>query len=130
MIVVDASAVVEWLLRRPAGETVNTRFTQSRGMIYAPHIIDLEIAHALRRYVVSGALTVARAEEALTDFGIFPLRRFGHAFLMRRVWMLRNNLTAYDAAYVALAEMLMAPLVTCDSGISSASGHFATVELI
>ncbi len=130
MIVIDASAAVEWLLRRPAGETVEARLTKSRGMVYAPHIIDLEIAHVLRRYVMSGALTIARAQEALKDFGTLPLRRFGHTFLMERVWMLRNNLTAYDAAYVALAEMLKAPLVTCDSGISSAPGHTATVELI
>ena len=75
-------------------------------------------------------MTVRRAEEALQDFGDLPLHRYPHDFLIRRVWDLRATLTAYDAAYVALAEVLDAPLLTCDGKIASASGHHAMIEVV
>jgi predicted nucleic acid-binding protein len=75
-------------------------------------------------------MAAQRGQEALEDLSGLRLHRYPHDFLISRVWQLRANLTAYDAAYVALSELLDAPLLTCDSGIASASGHHATVEVI
>ena len=75
-------------------------------------------------------MTAQRAEEALEDLHDMPLRRYPHDFLIPRVWELRATLTAYDAIYVALAEVLDAPLLTCDGKMASASGHSAKVEVV
>ena len=88
------------------------------------------MGQVLRRYVRDKTITAQRGQEALDDLGDLPLNRYPHDFLLSRVWDLRANLTAYDAAYVALAELLDAPLLTRDRGIASAPGHHATVELI
>ena len=130
MIVVDASAIVEFLLRMPFGDSVERRLRQSRGLIFAPQVIDLEIAHSLRRFALSRTLTAARASEAFEDLNALPLRRFGHTFLMERIWALRENLTAYDASYISLAELLGAPLITRDRKLAEAPGHFAAVEVV
>jgi predicted nucleic acid-binding protein len=80
--------------------------------------------------VTSGTLTAQRGEEALEDLRGLPLNRYPHDFLIPRVWELRATLTAYDALYVALAELLGAVLLTCDGKIASASGHHASVEVV
>ena len=130
MIVLDASAVIEWLLQTPAGARVDRRIFSRPTSLHAPHLLDLEVAQVLRRYVRDKDITAQRGQEALEDLGGLPLNRYPHDFLIPRIWRLRANLTAYDAAYVALSELLDVPLLTCDSGIASAPGHHATVEVV
>lgn len=130
MIVLDASAAIEWLLRTSAAAKIDRRLFSPSASLHSPHLLDLEIAQVLRRYVRDKVITAERGREALGDLADLPLNRYPHDFLIPRVWELRTNLTAYDAVYVALAELLDAPLLTCDKGIASAPGHRATVEVI
>jgi predicted nucleic acid-binding protein len=130
VIVVDASAVLETLLRTPAAAAVEGRLFDSRQTLHAPHLIDVEVAQVVRRYAAAGELDAERGREALADLADFPLLRYPHDLLLQRIWELRNNLTAYDAAYVALAEVLGAPLLTCDRRLAAAPGHHAKVELV
>jgi predicted nucleic acid-binding protein len=130
MTVVDASAAVEFLLRTRLGKAVERRLLDPHEALHAPHLIDLEIAHVLRRHCRAGKLTEQRAREALEDFMGLPVRRHPHEPFLPRIWELRHNFTAYDAAYIALAEALHAPLITCDRALASASGHRARVESI
>jgi predicted nucleic acid-binding protein len=130
VIVVDASALLELLLRTPAAETVEMRLFGSAETLHAPHLIDVEVAQVFRRYVAAGEIDPERGREALVDLADFPLRRYPHDFLLPRVWDLRNNLTAYDATYVALAEVLDAPLLTRDHRLATAAEHHARVELV
>ncbi len=130
MIVLDASAAIEWLLQSPVGIKIDHRIFARSESLHAPHLLDLEIAQVLRRYVRDKAITAQRGQEALEDLGDLPLSRYPHDFLLPRIWELRATLTAYDAAYVALAELLDAPLLTCDGKIASAPGHDANVEVI
>ena len=129
MIVLDASAAVEWLLRTAAGNRVDERLFSAAGTLHAPHLLDLEVAQALRRYVAAGVIPPSRAQEAVQDLLDLPLTRYPHELFLWRIWKLRHNLTAYDAAYVALAEALGAPLITCDKKMASA-GHHARVEVV
>lgn len=130
MIVVDASALLEVLLNTSAAAGIADRLLHSDETLHAPHLIDLEIAQVLRRYVVSGALTADRGRHALQDLADFPIERYPHDVLLPRIWELRHNFTAYDAAYLALAEGLEAPLVTRDAGLATSRGHRALVELL
>jgi len=98
--------------------------------LHAPHLIDVEVAQVLRRYVRDKTITAQRGLEALEDLRDLPLSRYPHDFLIPRIWELRATLTAYDAVYVALAELLGAPLLTCDSKIASAPGHDAKVVVL
>lgn len=130
MIVVDASALVEVLLLTPAAPAIQTRILDPRETLHAPHLLDLEVAQVLRRYVFAGQIAEARGRQALEDLAAFPLFRYPHAALLPRVWQLRPNLTAYDASYVALAEVLRAPLVTRDARLGSSAGHRARIEVM
>ena len=130
MIVVDASALLEVLLRTPAAETVKRRLLHSRQTLHAPHLLDVEVAQVIRRYALAGEIDPERGGVALADLSDFPLRRYPHGFLLPRVWELRNNLTAYDAVYVALAEALDAALLTRDQRLAAAAGHSVRVELV
>lgn len=130
MIVVDASAVLEVLLRAPLADPVSHRIFDSRETLHAPHLLDLEVAQVLRRYCAMGELSAERGLEALDDLEDFPITRYAHEFFLRRIWELRSNVTAYDAVYLALAETLDAPLVTCDRALASSPGHKAQVELV
>jgi predicted nucleic acid-binding protein len=130
VIVVDASALLEALLRTPAAKAVERRLFAPRETLHAPHLLDVEVAQVIRRYAASGEIDSARGRAALADLMDFPLRRYPHEFLLPRVWDLRNNLTAYDAVYVALAEALGAPLLTRDQRLAAAAGHHAKVELV
>ncbi len=98
--------------------------------LHAPHLLDVEVAQVLRRYAGSGVLDQVRAEEAFEDLLDLPLRRYPHHVLLPRVWELRNNLTAYDAVYVALAEALDAPLLTRDERLAMAPNHNARIDLV
>jgi len=129
LIAVDASAMLEILLRTERGGRIETRLLSRGESLHAPHLLDVEVAQVLRRYAAAGKLTSARGLEALSDLADFPLHRYAHDWLLPRVWELRLNLTAYDAAYVALAEALEAPLVSCDARLAAAPGHAARVEV-
>jgi predicted nucleic acid-binding protein len=130
VIVLDASAALEWLLQAPAAVTIDRRIFSPFESLHAPHLLDVEIAQVLRRYVRERTITAQRGQEAIEDFADLPLTRYPHDFLIPRIWELRANLTAYDAAYVSLAEELGAPLLTCDRKIASAPGHRAEVEVV
>jgi len=130
VIVVDASAVLEVLLRTPLAPAVERRLFDPHQSLHAPHLVDLEVTQVLRRYWVAGVLTEQRAREALADFRDLPVTRYPHQPFLERVWELRHNLSAYDAVYVALAEVLSATLVSCDHALASAPGHRARLDLI
>ena len=130
MIVVDASALLEALLRTPAAKAVEKWLFDPEQTLHAPHLLDVEVAQVIRRYAANGEIDGERGGAALDDLAAFPLRRYPHDLLLPRVWELRNNLTAYDAVYVALAEALEAPLITRDRRLANAAGHRATIELV
>ena len=115
MVVLDASAAVCLLAERPLGAVERLRARLWDEELHAPHLLDLEVAHALRRFVLSGELSLERAVAALTDLANLPLLRHPHAPLLAEIWRMRNNHTAYDTAYVALAELLRVPLITLDA---------------
>ena len=129
MIVVDASAAVELLLGTARGALIAERIFDPAESLHAPELIDLEIAQVLRRYERARILDAARAEAALRDFADLPIERYSHRLLLPRAWELRANLTIYDAVYVALAELLEAPLLTGDTSLN-ASQHRARIELV
>lgn len=122
MIVVDASAIVA-LVRRdePAADDVARVLAVSVRRLHAPHLLDLEVASALRKVVLGRAVSRQRATQALHDFQQLPIVRWEHRALLSRVWALRDTLTAYDAAYVALAEALGARLLTLDARLARAA---------
>jgi predicted nucleic acid-binding protein len=129
LIVLDASAVVDWLLHTPAGLQIEKRIYSRNESLHAPHLIDVEFAQALRRLAREGTVSGDRAGQAIQDLLDLRLTRYSHFVLLPRIWELRDNLSAYDAAYVALAEELNATLFTRDAGMSSAPGHSASIEL-
>jgi len=128
LIVLDASAAIEWLLQTPRGLRVGQRISGASSL-HAPHLLDVEVAQVLRRYVAVHGLPISRAEEALQDLMDVRIRRYPHIPFLRRIWALRNNLTSYDALYIALAEALAATLVTCDAKLAAAPSG-AQVEVI
>ena len=105
------------------------RLFEAGTSLHAPHLLDIEATQILRRFVRRGEVTPERARQAVEDLVDLPLERYSHDFLLPRVWSLRQNLTAYDAVYVALAEILGATLLTRDARISRAPGHSVRVEV-
>ncbi len=130
MIVVDASALLEVLLNTPAGTLVARRLFAEDETLHAPHLLDVEVAQVLRRYALAGDLDPDRGLQALEDLADFRLTRYPHDLFLPRIWELRHNMTAFDAAYIALAETLAAPLVTRDARLASAARRYAQIELI
>jgi predicted nucleic acid-binding protein len=130
VIVLDASVALELLFLTPVGKAAKARLFGPGESLHAPHLIDVEVAQVLRRYALSGRVPVRRCSEALEDWRALRVHRYPHEPLMRRIWTLRDNLTAYDAAYIALAEGMGAPLITHDAGLASAAGHHAKIELV
>jgi len=99
------------------------------GDLHAPHLIDVEILHALRGMAMRGEISDDRAADARTDLADTALIRYPHEPMGDRIWELRHSLSTYDATFVALAEALSAPLVTCDARLAASSGHSAEIEL-
>ena len=129
MIVPDASVVIEVLLQTVVGRRLDERLL-AEPSLHVPHLLDLEVAQVLRRYVAIGDLSAQRGEEALCDLLDLPLVRYPHDLLLPRVWELRHNMTAYDAAYVALAELLEVSLLTRDRRMAKAPGVETTIEVV
>ena len=123
MLVVDASALTELILGRPAGDVVGEHLVHHRFAVHAPHLVDVEVLSALRRLVASGETSVERAGEAIADLQDLPIERYPHDILVARIWQLRENFSAYDASYVALAEGVSdepVPLLTADGRLARA----------
>jgi len=129
VIVLDASAALDWLLQTAAGQRIEQRIYSHRESLHAPHLLDLEVGQVLRRLVREGAVSAHRAEQAIEDLLDLRIARYPHFVLLPRIWQLRHNLSAYDAAYVALAENLGARLLTRDARLASVSGLTAPIEL-
>ena len=130
MIVVDASALLEFLLQTPLGTRVEARLLRDRDEFHSPHLIDVEVTQGLRRLVRAGEVSADRAAEAIEDLVDLDLHRHAHLDLLTRSWKLRDNLTAYDAMHIALAEALDATVVTCDTTLAKTPGHRAHIEVI
>jgi len=130
LIVIDASAVLELLLRTDKGIKLQERVLDPGESLHAPHLIDIEGTQTLRRLVMLKEITAARGKQALEDHVALNIKRAEHKDLLERVWTLRDSITAYDAAYIVLAEILDCPLITCDARLARSHGHKASVELI
>ncbi len=130
MIVVDASALLEFLLQTPLGTRVEARLLRDEDEFHSPHLMDVEVTQGLRRLVRAGDVSADRAAEAIADLADLDLHRHPHLDLLTRAWKLREYVTAYDAMYVALAEALDASIVTCDRPPAKAPGHRARIEVI
>ena len=130
MIVVDASALLELLLQTPLGTRVEARLFRDRDQFHVPHLADVEVTQGLRRLARAGELSPDRAADAIADLADLDLHRHPHIDLVTRAWTLRENVTAYDAMYIALAEALDAAIVTCDARLAKSPGHRAHVEVI
>jgi predicted nucleic acid-binding protein len=130
MIVVEASALLEFLLQTPVGTRVEARMFRDEDELHAPHLVDVEVVQGLRRLVHTDEVSSGRAAEAIEDLTELDLHRHVHFDLAGRAWKLRNNISAYDAMYVVLAEAIDATIVTCDGPLAKAPGHRAKIELI
>lgn len=111
-------------------ERIAARISVPGQTLHAPHLLDVEVAHALRRLSLQHAIGADRALEALADFRDLRVRRYGHGPLLTRIWDLRSNVSSFDAAYIALAEALNAPLITADAAMGRAPGHSAVIEVL
>ena len=129
MIVLDASAAVDWLLQTNAGQLIEKRIYSRNESLHAPHLLDLEVTQVLRRLAREGTLPARRAEEAVDDLLDLRITRYPHFMLLTEIWRRRHNLSAYDAAYVVLAEKLGASLVTRDGRLAASAGNVAIIEL-
>ncbi len=127
MLVIDTSALLAALVGFPANVALSARL-RNDGDLHAPHVIDVEAVHALRRLVRRGDLSLERALAARQDLRDLTIIRYPHVALVDRMWELRENLTAYDAAFVALSEALGVPLVTADARLARATGHGAEIQ--
>ena len=130
MIVVDASVIIEVLAGDEMGDMISARLAEHVGALVAPEVFELETIQTLRRLVRSGRVSAATARQGFNVLEDLRILRFSHAPLRERVWALRDNLTAYDAAYFALAEALDVPLWTRDAKFADVPGSNAAVELI
>jgi predicted nucleic acid-binding protein len=122
--------MLEFLLQTPLGTRVEARLFRNQDEFHSPHLVDVEVTQGLRRLVRTGEVSPDRATGAIADLTDFDLHRHSHVDLLTRAWKLRENITAYDAVYIALAEALEAPIVTCDAPLAKAPGHRARIEVI
>lgn len=129
MIVLDASAAVDWLLQTAVGRRIENRLYSRGESLHAPHLLDLEVAQVLRRLVRETTISAQRADQAIQDLLDLRLTRYPHSVFLPRIWRLRHNLSSYDAAYVVLAEELGATLLTRDAAFVSAPGSRVKIEL-
>jgi predicted nucleic acid-binding protein len=121
VIVLDSSAAVDYLLVRSLGEWVEGQIEHAE-RVHAPHLLDVEVLGAIRQRVRLGEVSRRRGEEAIAALQDLRVRRYGHVPFLTRMWELRQNLTAGDAVFVALAEALRMPLITTDYALAGAPG--------
>jgi predicted nucleic acid-binding protein len=129
-VVADASAIVEYLLRTEAAHGIQQFVDDPDVDIHVPSLCDVEVTSALRRTLRDGRMNLRRASEALEDYIDLPLIRHSHTSLLARALELRENFTAYDAMYVALAERLGSALLTGDARLGRSVGRHATLEIL
>lgn len=127
MIVLDASVVVELLTNGALADSIRRRLAGRNDSFIAPHLIDVEVASAMRKLVASHRIDSHRSEQFLESLQMLPVERYAHTPLLSRIWELRHNFTAYDAVYIALAEAMNAFLYTIDEKLCN--GHRAQVVL-
>jgi predicted nucleic acid-binding protein len=130
MKVLDASVLVEFLSGGEHAESSERHLMESPGWLWAPYLVDAEVGHALRGEVRAGKISARAARAALGDLMEMRLQRVSHHLLADRAWELRQNVSFYDALYVALAEALEAPLVTLDGRLAKAPGLRAEIEVV
>lgn len=123
MVVVDASAIIEQLLGRP-------EVLRGHATVHAPAALDLEVVSAWRRMVLRGALPASSAREAIELYSAMSVTRHEHVLLLPRIWQLRHDITAFDAAYVALAEALGVPLLTADLRLARTASRYCDVVTV
>jgi predicted nucleic acid-binding protein len=129
VIVLDASAAIDWLLQTAVGKQIEGRIYERGESLHAPHLLDLEVAQVLRRLVREVSISAPRADQAITDLIDLRVTRYPHFVFLPYIWRLRHNLSAYDAAYVALTEKLGATLITRDTRLASACIRTVSIEL-
>jgi predicted nucleic acid-binding protein len=129
VIVLDASAAIDWLLHTAVGQQIENRIFSRGESLHVPHLLDLEVAQVLRRLVREAAVSAPRADQAIQDLLDLRVTRYPHFIFLPNIWRVRNNLSAYDAAYIALTEELGATLITRDARLSSASPRGVSIEL-
>jgi predicted nucleic acid-binding protein len=129
LIVLDASAAIEWLLQNAAGQEIENRIFSRGESLHAPHLVDLEVVQVLRRMVRESEVSAQRAEQMIGDFLDLRITRYPHNVFLPRIWRLRNNFSGYDAAYVSLTAELDATLITRDARLASACRRRISVEL-
>ena len=130
MIIVDASLIIDVSLATPDGRRIQSQLRAGDDLLAAPELIDLEVLQVLRRLALRGIIDAEQADGAIGIFEGLPIERISHAPLCASIWALRGNLTAYDAAYFALAALLDAPLWTRDEKFRSVPGHDVQVEIL
>ena len=134
MIVLDSSAVVEWLLGLPRADGVGERIV-SADSLHAPALLDVEVAQVVRRYTAAGEIGAEAGERALGALSELDVNRYTHELLLPLIWRLRHNVTAYDAAFLTLAAALDAPLLTLDARLARFSlppllGRHITIDVL
>ena len=130
MRVLDASAVVELLLDTTVGRRVGILIEDPALGLHVPHLLDVEVTSALRRMVRDKVLDADDAGTALNDLRELDLQRHSHEPLLDRAWALRDNVSTYDAMYIALAEALDATVITCDARLQRVKGVSARLQLV
>jgi len=131
VIVLDTSVVVDLLLDLPPhADAIRDRVRREAPALAAPHLLDVEVAQVLRRYVRAGDIRLESARSALRALRMLPIVRYPHTPLLERALELRDNVTAYDAMFLALAEGLAAPLLTRDGALGAIPGAWAVVEVL
>ena len=129
MIVLDASAAIDWLLQTSAGMRIEKRIFARGESLHCPHVMDLEVAQVLRRLVRESQISAQRAQQAIDDLLDLKISRYPHFVFLPEIWRHRHNLSAYDAAYVVLAEQLGATLITRDARLANAPSRAVAVEV-
>jgi predicted nucleic acid-binding protein len=129
VIVSDASAVCELLMRRPAARRMTELILADGASVHAPDLMSVEVLHVIRRLARNGAITAGRADAMRHDLADLPIHVYPARPLLARAWALRDNITVYDALYVALAEALDATLVTADHALARAAAMTTAVAL-
>ena len=127
MIVLDASVVVELLTNGALADTIRSDLSRREESFIVPHLIDVEVVSAIRKLVAGQRIAADRRDQFLAGLAELPAERYSHTPLIGRIWELRHNFTAYDAAYIALAEAMNAVLYTSDEKLRK--GHRARLVL-